>query len=130
MSTPGKEEIINIKIQKAEDTLLSAKKLLEDGFLHGAVNRIYYACYYTSTALLYHIEVYTKSHTGVQQMLSLHFIKNGILDKSHGQFYSLLFSSRQAADYDDFIEIDEDEIKEMYASAVHFIESCKKLLGQ
>ena len=130
MSTPTKQEIILAKMQKAADTLLSAENLLEDGFLLGAVNRIYYACFYTASALLFQQDIYSKTHSGVQQMFSLHFIKTGILDKAFGEFFSIIFINRQHTDYDDFIDIEEDEIKNYVTSAKKFIQSALSILNQ
>lgn len=129
MNTPGKEELIVLKMQKAEDALRSAKVLLDDGFLNGAVNRIYYSCYYAATALLFKKDIFTKSHTGVQQMLGLHFIKTNIIEKKHGQFYSILFNSRQMADYDDFPDIEIEDVKELYLSAREFLTISSAILN-
>jgi uncharacterized protein (UPF0332 family) len=102
MSTPSKEDIIRIKIAKAIRTLSEAEKMMEFNFSNAALNRLYYACFYAATALLFSKDIFTKTHTGVKQMLGLHFISTGQLSITFGQFYGDIFRSRQGYDYDDF----------------------------
>jgi uncharacterized protein (UPF0332 family) len=60
MSTPSKEDIIKMKLAKARGTLSEAEKMLEYNFPNGALNRLYYACFYAATALLFSKDIFTK----------------------------------------------------------------------
>jgi uncharacterized protein (UPF0332 family) len=95
MSTPSKADIIKIKLGRAKKTLREAEAMLNNNFPNASVNRLYYACFYAATALLFEKDIFTKSHSGVKQMLGQHFIIPGILPKELGEFYGNLFRSRQ-----------------------------------
>ena len=75
---------------------------IEMGYYNTAVNRMYYACYYAASALLITEGIVTKTHDGVLQMLSLHFIKTGVLPAEYGRKYRNLFDKRSSGDYEDF----------------------------
>jgi uncharacterized protein (UPF0332 family) len=129
MSTPSKEDIIRIKTAKATRTLSEADKMIEFNFTNAALNRLYYACFYTATALLFSKDIFTKTHTGVKQMLGLHFISSGQLSKTFGQFYSNIFRSRQGYDYDDFADADIEMVREFAILAKDFLEESRKILS-
>ena len=70
--------IVRFRIENAESTLAESLEQIANGYYNTAVNRMYYACYYAASALLITKSVVTKTHDGVLQMLSLHFIKTGV----------------------------------------------------
>ncbi len=129
MSTPSKEDIIRIKISKAIRTLSEAEKMIEFNFSTAALNRLYYACFYAATALLFSKDIFTKTHTGVKQMLGLHFISTGQPSITFGQFYSNIFRSRQGYDYDDFADADMEMVKELIIIAKEFVDESRKILS-
>jgi uncharacterized protein (UPF0332 family) len=129
MSTPSKEDIIRLKITKAERTLSEAEKMIEFDFANAAMNRLYYACFYASTALLFSKDIFTKTHSGVKQMPGLHFISQGLLSFKLGQFYGDIFRSRQGSDYDDLTEADIVTVKEFAVVAKEFVNAARKILN-
>jgi uncharacterized protein (UPF0332 family) len=129
MSTPSKEDIIRLKIAKAERTLSEAEKMIEFDFAGAAMNRLYYACFYASTALLFSKDIFTKTHSGVKQMLGLHFISPGMISFKLGQFYGDIFRSRQGSDYDDLSEADIVIVKEFAIAAREFVNASRKILN-
>ena len=128
MSTPSKEDIIRLKIAKAERTLSEAEKMVEFNFASAAMNRLYYACFYAATALLFSKDIFTKTHSGVKQMLGLHFISPGLLSISLGQFYGDIFRSRQGSDYDDLADADLETVKEFSIVSKEFVNAARKIL--
>ena len=101
---------------------------MEFNYSNAALNRLYYACFYTATALLFSKNIFTKTHTGVKQMLGLHFISTGQLSLTLGQFYSNIFRSRQGYDYDDFADADMEMVKDFAAIAKEFINESRIIL--
>ena len=128
MNTPSKEDIIRIKIAKAIRTLSEAEKMMEFNYSNAALNRLYYACFYAATALLFSKNIFTKTHTGVKQMLGLHFISSGQLSMAFGQFYGNIFRSRQGYNYDDFADADIEMVKDFAAIAKEFVNESRKIL--
>ncbi len=128
MSTPSKEDIIKIKIGRAIKTLLEADKMIEFNFYSAALNRLYYACFYAATALTYKKDVFTKTHSGVKQMIGLHYVSTGILSKKMGVFYGNIFLSRLGSDYDDFVDPNPEMVKEYAILAKEFVLSAQNVL--
>lgn len=66
---------ISKKIAKADSTINEIENLLKFGYYTTAVNRIFYACFYSVQALLLSINLEPKSHKGVRTLFS--FCKAG-----------------------------------------------------
>ena len=60
-----KKEIIDYWRRRARESLDDARLLLENGRLHSAVNRIYYALFYEVSALLLAKGLSFSKHSGV-----------------------------------------------------------------
>lgn len=45
------DALIRYRTERANETLLEAKILIQNGFYNAAVNRLYYACYYAVMAV-------------------------------------------------------------------------------
>ena len=98
------------------------KDHIERGYYNTAMNRMYYACFYAVSGLLLQSEIDgVKSHEGVRQKFSQHFILTGKFPKEWGRFYSILFNNRSAADYEDFKNFDLAATQEMYPKVCAFI---------
>ncbi|MCL1943425.1 MAG: HEPN domain-containing protein [Candidatus Azobacteroides sp.] len=91
---------------------------------------MYYACYYAVTALLINDGCKTHTHNGVKTSLGLHYIKDGKIEKSFGKMYNHLFNLRQSGDYEDWISIDEADIKPLLEPANQFITKIEKLIKE
>lgn len=103
----------NDKIGLAEQRIKRAWGALEEadynaagGYFIAAMNRLYYAAYYAVSALLAFNGIEAATHAGIKNMLSLHFIKTGLLSTEIGKIYGQLFDCRQSGDYDDFVYYD------------------------
>lgn len=129
MNPPSKEDILRLKILKAKNALSEAEKLLEYNFTNAALNRLYYACFYAATALLFNKDIFVKTHSGVKQMLGLHFVNTGILSKDLAKFYGDVFTNRLASDYDDFVTADYDMVKEFSLFAHEFVSKTQSILN-
>ena len=127
MSDQENQELLEYRYKKALETVDEVQTLINNKLWNLAVNRSYYACYYAVSALLAGIKVYPKSHAGVMQMFSLHFVKTGQFSISESQFYQTLIEMRQDADYEDFVDYEKDDVVPLIEPARAFI---KKIGGQ
>lgn len=109
----SRQSLIGYRLDRAYETMKEANLLAKEGFYNAAVNRLYYACFYASIALLVANGLATSTHSGVKTMLGLHFISNGLLDIEHGKTFSRLFEIRHSGDYDDFVYCDKEMIDEL-----------------
>ncbi|KAA6341733.1 hypothetical protein EZS27_010483 [termite gut metagenome] len=113
--------LVSYRMQRAQETLKEADTLIKSGFYNAAVNRLYYACYYAVIALLLKNNISTNTHTGVKQMLGMHFIMTGRIDNKYSKFYTQLFNARISGDYDDFLWYDLEMLSELYPQSEEFI---------
>jgi len=52
LTNDERDAIISFRIQKAKDTLNEAEGIATLGYWNAVANRLYYACYYITSALL------------------------------------------------------------------------------
>lgn len=123
----SREELIKYRLQRAEETLAEADYNADGGYYNGAVNRLYYACYYAAAALMLSEHLDVSTHKGIKNQLGLHFILKGRLDSKFGTIYSRLFQARQAGDYEDFVFCDKEMYDDLRPEAHRFVEEISKL---
>ena len=87
-------------IQRGNDSLRSAEELVKLDLILDGLSRAYYAALHHARALLLSIDIIPKSHKGVLTLLSLHFIKTGIIPKNIGVIFSILQKIREDSDYE------------------------------
>ena len=69
-----------------------------------AANRLYYAAYYASSALLVNDGLMEKTHEGTIGMIGQHYVRIGVLTKEDGALLARLQNMRHTGDYDDFLD--------------------------
>jgi len=126
--TGSKEDYLKYRIERSKQTLEDAKMLIEKESLNSAINRLYYACFYSVHALLQKNQILTKSHSGTKSKFFQEFIHTGKIPKELGELYSDLFDWRQEGDYSDFIEFDHETVDPLPQKVATFIETLEKLL--
>jgi uncharacterized protein (UPF0332 family) len=130
MKEQDRQELIRYRITRALQTLEEVEVLVENKLWNAAINRLYYACYYAAIALLLSKKVVAQTHSGVRQMLGLHFVKTGLIDKELAAYYSVIFDKRISGDYDDFVEYKLADTQALIPAAKAFIEKARELLEQ
>lgn len=128
LTLKDRKDLIDYRISRAFETLHEAQYNADGGFFYTAVNRLYYAAYYAASALMLANGLSATSHAGIRTMLSLHFIRTGLLDVEHGRSFMTLFENRQSGDYEDFVYCDLNLFKQLYPKTVAFIEAIKLLI--
>ena len=116
-----KEDLIAYRVQRAYKTFDEAKTLAASENWNGVANRLYYACFYAVLGLLAKNDMDTYTHKGVKIMLSQHFIKSGLVDVVWGKLYQKLFDNRNEADYEDFIDFDEEKVGTFMEDTEQFV---------
>jgi len=130
MDNQSVKALIKYRTERANDTLLEAKTLIENSFYNAAVNRLYYACFYLVSALLVKYQINAQTHVGVKQMFGLHFIVSQKLPAKYGRIYNQLFNDRITGDYDDFITYDKEMLDEIYPKANEFIKELQRFISK
>ena len=127
--TYDKSDIVTYRIEKSDRTLLEAKSLIDSGFYSGAVNRLYYTCFYLVSALLLKNDINASTHNVVRTQFFKNFIKNEILDRKYSVLYSDLMNKRQENDYDDFLEFSKEDVEPLVEEVESFINIIKNLIN-
>ena len=117
LSADDKRALSGIRFEKARAALQDSRANLEEGRLNTSVNRSYYAALAAVRSLLILEGVDLASHAGAVTMLSLHFIKTGLLPISIVKHVKTLLSRREDVDYGDFDSITRDEAQDSVARA-------------
>lgn len=91
---------------------------------------MYYACYYAVSALLVKNKVEVNSHAGVRLQFGQLYVKPGIIDRDLGKHFTELFEKRNRGDYNDFIDFDESEARDLFPKTVALIDRIKNLIYQ
>ena len=122
--------IVRYRMENAHRTLDEVRLHIENGLYNTAVNRLYYACYYAVSALFVANGITTKSHDGVKQMFSMHYVKSGKVPMRYGRFYSALFDKRITGDYEDLFDHDRVTCEDLYPQAKEMIETLEAMAQQ
>ena len=128
MTENEKQELINYRMSRVDETLKEVDFLVDNRLYNTAVNRLYYACFYAVSSLLVKNEIKAHKHAGVRQMFGLHFVSKGLVDKRLARFYTDLYDKRQTSDYDDFIDFTKEDVLSLIPTAKELIGEIKKLL--
>ena len=130
MSIENQRALAAYRYKRANETLAEIPFLKQQGYYNTAVNRLYYACYYAAVAILIQHGINLGTHSGVKQMIGMHFVATGRLPKELGRYFSLLFERRHSSDYDDFAYSSAEEIDELLPKATAFIAAIGDLLKE
>ena len=120
--------LIDLKIDRARETIEEISFLIERGYFRTAANRLYYACYYMVSALLLRNKYEARTHNGIITLFSINFVKTGIVTAQEGQLYRSLFELRQTGDYDEVKIIEKEDVVTRLQPAQNFIETIEKLI--
>ena len=120
--------LIHYRIERADETMEEVRIMAENGHYNAAVNRLYYACFYATQALLLKHHIAATTHAGVKSMLGLHFVSKGIISIDHGKTFNTLFEKRHSSDYEAFAYCDKDLIDDLTPLAIAYIGRIKELL--
>ena len=128
LNETDRKAVVKFRLEKARDTFTEIPVQMGNKFYRTAANRLYYACYYAATALLINDGYETHTHSGVKTLLGLHYFGENKIEKSFGKMYRQLFNLRQTGDYEDWININEEDVKSFIEPAEKFIAEIELLI--
>jgi len=125
-----KDALVTIRLQRANETMSEVNGNMQLGYWRIVANRLYYACYYATTALLIKNNITAHTHEGVINQFGLHFVAKGLISKEQGKFLKQLFNLRLSGDYDDWYNIEEKDVKPLIEPAEQFIATIENLIKE
>lgn len=116
-------ELVRYRIVRARTSLRAAESLLGEKHLHDTVNRLYYACFYAVSALLFTEGQSSSKHAGVRSLFDREWVNTGRVSLEMGRLYRVLFNQRNRGDYEDLVTFGEDEVRVWLEKAHDFVET-------
>ena len=117
------ESFSKYRLNKAKETLETAKMILENGKdFSSANNRAYYAIFYAIRAVLAIKEVDFKRHKDVLAYFNKEYVNKGIFPKMLGRKISQAQRIREDSDYDDEYEPSLEKTEQQIETAQELIE--------
>jgi uncharacterized protein (UPF0332 family) len=99
--------------------------------LHGrAAGALYYAALHACRALLAVRNLEPKSHTGIRTLVSLHFVKTGVLDGDFVRCLSDLQEAREGSDYLTAYAVSAEEFGVLAASTDRILGDVSRVLDE
>lgn len=124
----NKEATVRLKLLKAASLLAEANVLMQHQFYATVINRLYYACFHATKALLLTKDLNPKAHSGVVAQLHLHFVQQGFFDKEQAAFFSELLQERIEDDYSDVLLFKETDAKNFIEPAHDYVNYIFRLI--
>jgi uncharacterized protein len=116
------------EVAHGDEALAAARCLIDNGFLRDAVSRAYYAAFHWARAMLLRKGIEPKTHRGVVQLFSLHFVKDGPLSEETASLLAHLETYRELSDYTPAAAFTAEQAREEVSRAERFIDACRPLV--
>jgi uncharacterized protein (UPF0332 family) len=120
--------LIALEIERGDEALKSAETLLAAGLYRDAMSRTYYAVMHYARAVLVTKNCSPKSHQGVLQLFSQHFIKTGEIAVDTGRILARQQKFREESDYTVESRFSAEAIEIEIADSRLFREECVLLI--
>jgi len=123
-------ELVTYRRNRAFETIREIDKLLSEGMLLFAINRIYYAGFYIVSALCLLDDFSTSKHTQLIGYFNREYVKKGLIDIETGSILNLAYRKRTSVDYQDFVTVTRDEVYQYFNEMKLFVEKVDDLIEQ
>lgn len=123
-----RKAIVVYRLEKSNDAMVEAKDCASLGHWNLAANRLYYAAYYASSALLISAGYAAKTHDGTIGMIGQHYVRTGVLANEDGSLLARLQNMRHTGDYDDFLDWTKEDVEPYIAKTEAFVEKVKEII--
>lgn len=124
---PAREEIL-LHFKQANERLRSARILFKEGLYKDSVSRAYYACFEAATGALLSKGIITKTHAGLIQLFSLHFVKERKIEVDLVKMFKEIERWREEADYEARRKFTEKEVRDAIEFAKEFIKKVESIV--
>lgn len=120
-------QVTEYRRDKAFETLEDIKKLLKNGMLSLAMNRVYYSGFYIVSALSLLDNKKFSKHKMLIGYFNREYLKTEIFNRKLGKILNDSYERRNALDYHDFTTITKSEINEYYKTMKSFVIEVDKI---
>jgi uncharacterized protein (UPF0332 family) len=120
------DQLIQIRLEQARESLKEAQTLFQAQLFRGTINRAYYAMFYAILALTVLRQETISKHSGIIAFFDRDFVKTGIFSKELSKSLHLAFQRRQENDYGDVFMASDEDARQALIDANIFVESVEK----
>lgn len=113
------------EMRRGNEALRAADELMRLDLCNDAVSRAYYAAYHWARAVLLTKGLESRTHRGVNQLLGLRFVREGLLAEEATRLLASLEDSREAGDYSAEARFAPHEAARAVEQAKAFIALCQ-----
>ncbi len=122
-------EFAKYRLEKAKDTLKSAKLLYDNHDLVGANNRAYYSIFYAIRSVLALERIDFKRHKDVIAYFNKNYIKTEIFPRKMGSKITQAQTIREDSDYDDEYSPSDEKTVQQIDTANELIQMVENFLN-
>ena len=130
MTQSGKPVLAQYRIKQAKERLKAAELLCKSKSYRDSLSRSYYAMLQAARALLATKQLDSQKHSGVISLFNLHFVKEGIVDRSLGRLFAEAKGMREESDYADYVSFTQEDAQDQIKHAEFFIQEVLKVLKE
>lgn len=124
----GMKAYVRYRLEKAQEVYQAACILYDASQWNSVINRLYYACFYSASALLLSRHISAKSHSGVIGQFSEHIVRPGIVTIDEFRVYAKLLNWRTKGDYSDLYDFTKEDVDSMMSPTKRFIDKTASLI--
>ena len=124
----NRKALVRYRIEQADESLASARLLVENDKLRSSVSGAYYTMFYCVLALLAIKGRSISKHSGVIFLFDMEFIKTNIFSKDFSQWLHEAFDLRQRSDYREMLTVSIERAQAVLTHAHDFLASTRKYL--
>ena len=128
MTGENRKKNIVAAVRRGDESLRSARILLEAGQHADAVSRAYYAAFHYARALLLTLGEEARTHGGLDRLLQRDLVREGHLDPDVARLLSRLMQFRLEADYTAEYVFTEHGATEELDAATRFVAEAQRVL--
>ncbi len=130
MTSPESQALIAYRLEQSRSALRQARLLLDAGEPSGAVNRGYYAMFYSALALLLSKGLGSGKHSGVLALVDREFVRLGLMAPEMSAALRDAFNQRQRFDYAELTPPSEAQAQRIVANAGTFLAAVIQVLAR
>ena len=119
---------VRYRLEKAQEVYQAACVLYDAAQWNSVINRLYYACFYSASALLLYRHISAKSHSGVIGQFSEQIVRPCIVSIDEFRVYAKLLNWRSKGDYNDLFDFSREDVDSMMEPTKHFIDKVASLI--
>jgi uncharacterized protein (UPF0332 family) len=119
--------LVRYRLDQAQETLEEAQILAGASRWRGAMNRLYYAMFYATLALLAIKQLSSPRHSGVIALFHREYVRPGLFAREWARYLDIAFNLRNRHDYQDFVAPQPEQIQELLDAAEQFLSEAERL---